>query len=62
MKRDEAEEEIRKRSGNVSNAVSKSTDYVIAGEDAGSKLEKAHSLEIPILSENDFLKMLEGKS
>ncbi len=58
MKRDEAADEIRKRGGNVSSAVSKNTDYLVAGEEAGSKLDKARSLGIRILSEHEFREML----
>ncbi|HEY1663394.1 MAG TPA: NAD-dependent DNA ligase LigA [Verrucomicrobiae bacterium] len=58
MTRDEASDLIRKAGGNVSNSVSKNTDFVLAGEEAGSKLEKAKQLAIRILSEAEFLKML----
>jgi DNA ligase (NAD+) len=58
MKRDEAAEEIRKRGGNVSGAVSKNTDYLVAGEESGSKLDKARSLGIRILNEDEFKNML----
>ncbi len=44
--------------GKVSGSVSKKTSYVLVGEEAGSKLEKARSLGIPILSETDFLTLL----
>lgn len=42
----------------VSGSVSKKTDYLIAGEKAGSKLSKAQQYEVTILTENDFLKMI----
>ena len=42
----------------MTSSVSKNTDFVVAGEKAGSKLGKAKSLGIKILNENDFLKML----
>ncbi len=58
MKRDEATELIRARGGDVGSSVSKNTDYVVAGEEAGSKLEKAQALGITILSEHEFLHML----
>lgn len=56
--RDEATEQIELRGGKVSGSVSKKTTYVVAGENAGSKLKKAGELGIPVLSEEDFLKML----
>jgi DNA ligase (NAD+) len=56
--RDEASAEIEKRGGRVASSVSKNTDYVIVGADAGSKLAKAQALGIRILNEDDFLKML----
>ena len=52
--RSEAQELIEARGGKVSNSVSKNTDYVVAGENAGSKLQKAIELKIKILSESDF--------
>jgi DNA ligase (NAD+) len=56
--RDEAAKLIEDRGGRVSGSVSKKTDYVIAGEDAGSKLTKAESLGVKVLSENGFAAML----
>jgi DNA ligase (NAD+) len=58
MSRDEAKNLIRKFGGSVSSSVSKSTDYVVAGEDAGSKYDKAVELEVKILNEEEFSKML----
>ncbi len=58
MSRDEAKARLRKLGADVSGSVSKKTSYVVAGESAGSKLDKARSLDIPILSEKDFLKLL----
>jgi len=46
----------------VSGSVSKKTDYVLAGESAGSKLEKAHALKITILSEEEFKRLISSKS
>lgn len=60
MSRDEAKEKIRALGGDVSSSISKETDYVVAGESAGSKLDKAQELGVQILSESEFLKMLTG--
>ena len=57
-KRDEASALIAQRGGIVKGSVSKKTDYVIAGEKAGSKLTKAQELGIKILSEEEFEKLL----
>jgi len=62
MTRDKASEEIRARGGSVVGAVSKNTDFLIAGAEAGSKLEKAKQLGVPILSEDDFLRKLGQKN
>lgn len=59
MDRDDAKERIRQRGGKVVSAVSKKTDYVVAGENPGSKLDEAKKLGIQIISEEDFLKLLE---
>ena len=58
--REEIAEEIIGRGGKVSGSVSKKTSYVLAGEEAGSKLEKAKKLGIKILGETDFRKLLAG--
>ena len=56
--REEATERIELLGGKASGSVSKKTDYVIAGENAGSKLRKANELGIPVLTEEEFLEML----
>ncbi|MEO6871487.1 MAG: NAD-dependent DNA ligase LigA [Chthoniobacterales bacterium] len=56
--REEIAEEIVKRGGKVSGSVSKKTSYVLAGEEAGSKLEKGRKLGIKVISEGDFRKLL----
>nr|WP_231567816.1 NAD-dependent DNA ligase LigA [Sinomonas humi] len=57
--RDEAKEAIIIRGGKASGSVSKNTDYVVAGENAGSKLDKAESLNLPVLDEDRFRILLE---
>ncbi len=59
LSRNEASEKIENFGGKTSSSVSKKTDFVLAGEDAGSKLKKAQELGINIISEEEFLKMLE---
>ncbi|MGN0700732.1 MAG: BRCT domain-containing protein, partial [Oscillospiraceae bacterium] len=59
LKREEAKELIEKRGGKCSGSVSKKTSYVLAGEEAGSKLTKANELGIPVISEEQLLKMLD---
>ncbi len=58
MKRDEASELIKANGGKVSGSVSKKTSYVLAGEEAGSKLTKANELGITVITEEELLKML----
>lgn len=57
--RSEFEKIIEENGGNHSSSVSKNTNFVLAGENAGSKLDKAKTLGIKIISEEDFFKMLE---
>lgn len=59
MKRSEAQELIVRRGGRVSSTVSKSTDFVVSGQSPGSKLDKAKKLDVSVLSEDGFLKLLE---
>ncbi len=58
LSRDEAGESVRAAGGKVSSSVSKKTDFVVAGENAGSKYDKAVELGVPILDEPAFLRLL----
>ena len=58
LKRSEAEAIIKKYSGKTSSSVSKNTSYVLAGEEAGSKLDKANSLGITVIDEENFFEMI----
>lgn len=58
-KRDEAKALIEQRGGKVSGSVSKKTDYVVAGSDAGSKLKKAEELGVTVMSETEFKALLD---
>lgn len=60
LTRDEAKQKIEAAGGKVSGSVSKKTSYVVAGEEAGSKLDKAQELKIPILDEAGLLKLLKS--
>ncbi|QNI37310.1 NAD-dependent DNA ligase LigA [Edaphobacter albus] len=60
LTRDEAKEKIEAAGGKVSGSVSKKTDYVVAGEEAGSKLEKAQALGVKVVDEVGLLKLLNG--
>ena len=57
--RDEAAEMIEQRGGKAAGSVSKKTTCVVAGENAGSKLKKAQELQIPVLTEEEFLALLQ---
>ncbi|WP_414581973.1 NAD-dependent DNA ligase LigA [Scytonema sp. PCC 10023] len=59
LKRDEAKALIQKAGGKITDSVSKKTDYLVVGEEAGSKLTKAQELGIPQLSEEQLLEMLQ---
>lgn len=58
LSREAAKAKIREQGGEVSSAVSSSTDFVLAGENAGSKLNRARALGVPVLSEEKFLEMI----
>jgi DNA ligase (NAD+) len=59
MQRSEAEAKVRELGGSAGSSVTKSTTHVVAGEKAGSKLEKARQLGIPVLTEAEFAALLE---
>jgi len=60
LTREEATERITAAGGRVTSSVSKKTDYVVAGESAGSKLEKAERLKVPVIDEAGLLELLGG--
>lgn len=60
--RKEAQELIEKNGGKAAGSVSKKTSYVLAGENAGSKLTKAEQLGIPVITEEEFLQMLQKEA
>ena len=59
LSRNKAEEIIKNLGGRARSSISKSTDFVVIGEDPGSKLQKAKELNVPVLTEQDFLKLIE---
>ena len=58
MTRDEAKQQIRAKGGDIAGSVSKKTSFVVAGEEAGSKLDKARELGVEVLNETEFVRML----
>jgi len=62
LTREEASERIQAAGGKVTSSVSKKTDYVVAGENPGSKLTKAESLGLPVLDEAGLLEVLDGRA
>jgi DNA ligase (NAD+) len=56
--REEAQEELRRRGATLAGTVGKTTDFVVAGAEAGSKLEKAQKLGVPVLDEAEFVRRL----
>jgi DNA ligase (NAD+) len=58
--RDEAAQIIEEGGGRISNSVSKKTDFVVAGADAGSKLDKANSLNVKVIDEEIFTQMAQN--
>ena len=62
MTREEAGEKVKALGGKVSGSVSRKTDYVVAGEKAGSKLKKAESLKIRVIDEGEFLSLLKAQA
>ena len=59
LTRDEAKQRIEAAGGKTAGSVSKKTSYVVAGEEAGSKLDKASELKIPVIDEAALMKLLE---
>jgi DNA ligase (NAD+) len=60
MTRDQAQAALEAKGHKVSGSVSKRTDYVVAGEDAGAKLERARHLGVPVLAEKEFMELLQN--
>ncbi len=62
MTREEAKEKIEAAGGKTAGSVSKKTSYVVAGEEAGSKLDKARELKVPVIDEAGLMKLLAGEA
>ncbi len=62
LSRDEAKELLEAAGAKVAGSVSKKTSYVVAGDEAGSKLDKARELSIPVLDEAGLRALLEGRT
>jgi len=61
LTREDATQRILAAGGKVTGSVSRKTDYVVAGESPGSKLEKAQRLEVPVIDEDGLLALLDGQ-
>ena len=59
--RQQIEEAIRNAGAKSSSSVSKTTDFVLAGDNPGSKLDKAHQLQVKVIDENEFLQLIQKK-
>ena len=61
LSRQQAKEKLEALGAKVSGSVSKKTDYVVAGLESGSKLERARELGVAVLNEDEFLLLIEGE-